>query len=135
VRITRVRIDCRPADQPRQRALLDAQHLGLLSRQASTAEPPRQRCQLVLVGLAVFLHTDFGIADARQRAAPETAKHIGDAPHGKGDDQQAEQCLRQPVHGAASHCIKHVSFPDCGCRRGQGFGVAGRREYGEFCAL
>ena len=87
-------VDGRDADQARQRALLDAQHLGLLGGEAAARGGARSS-HLVLVGLAVLLDGDLGVADAGQRAAAVAAEDVGDAPDGKGDDQQAKQDLGQ----------------------------------------
>ena len=108
--LARVRIDRRRGDQTRQGALLDAQHLGLLRRQTAASQAARDRRHLLLVGLAVLIDGNLGVADARQRAPAIVAKDIGHAPQRKGDDQEAKQGLGHPVHRAASHCIEHGSF-------------------------
>ena len=63
--LARVGVDRRRADQARQGALLDAEHLGLLGREAAAAQTARDRRHLVLVGLAVFVDGDLGVADWR----------------------------------------------------------------------
>jgi hypothetical protein len=85
-------IDRRRADEPRQGALIDAQQLGLLGRQPA-AGPPRERGQLILVGLPELLGRNLGAADLGNGAAPNAPNSIADTPDGEGDDQQAEQGL------------------------------------------
>ena len=124
--LARVAVDRRRADQARQGPLLHAEHLGLFCREAAAAQAAGNRRHLLLVGLAVFVDGNLGVAEARQGAPAVVAEDVGHAPQSKGDDQEAEQDLGQPVHRAASHCIEHGSFRVAASRPAQGLGVAGQ---------
>ena len=70
LQLARVAVDRRRADQAGERALLDAEQLGLLGRQAAADQRREIDAHLLLVGLAVLVDRNLGVADARQRARP-----------------------------------------------------------------
>src|SRR5262249_23092490 len=69
-----------------EQLLLKAQCAGLI-RGDGTTDAPAELLDPVVVGLPEWLHPDLGRSDLGEKAAPETAKDVTDAPYPEADDQ------------------------------------------------
>src|SRR5262249_16853671 len=89
-----------------------AEQLGLFVGETSP-EPARERGHFLLVGLAVLFDADLRAANGGKRAPADIADDIADAPHGKGDHQEAEQALGKPIERTAAQGVEHGICSNC----------------------